>query len=67
MCVLFTCVVPRGYELYFTFYPEGIISFPSIMKKPFLDYQEYSAKKKQVQMNLAYIIKAHRFKDRVTS
>lgn len=55
MCVLFTCVVPRGYELYFTFYPEGIISFPSIMKKPFLDYQEYSTKKKQVQMNLAYI------------
>lgn len=37
----------------FTFYPEGIISFPSIMKKPFLDYQEYSAKKKQVQINLA--------------
>lgn len=39
MCVLFTCVVPRGYELYFTFYPEGIISLPSIVKKPFLDYQ----------------------------
>lgn len=69
MCVLFTCVVPRGYELYFTFYPEGIISFPSIVKKPFLDYQlkNIQLKKKQVQINLAYIIKAQRFKDRVTS
>lgn len=31
----------RGYELYSTFYPESIFSFPSVIKNPYLDYQGY--------------------------